>query len=135
KVSYWDGFLPLTIISPWIHHLPTTKKSLIKTAEGLWVHAIMAPLFFISSFLCLVSGLEYCQLPGADWVNLAMHGGKLGGAPLVLFDKRRGFQFPLLIQGGKKIAKLFSFKIPEKDKDKLLHGENEGTYDSAVNGS
>lgn len=133
RVVYWDGFLPLTIISPWIVHIPGTKKSLLKSAEGLWVHAIMAPLFFISAFLCFVAGLEYCNFPGADWINLAVHGGKLGGAPLVMFDKQRGFRFPLLIQGKDRLAKIFSVEIPEKEKDKM--SKNNGSYAAAVSGS
>ncbi|MFN8555011.1 MAG: hypothetical protein U0103_26375 [Candidatus Obscuribacterales bacterium] len=45
RLMYWEGFLPFTLISPFLLHLPAGKRSLVKPAEGLWVHAVMAPIF------------------------------------------------------------------------------------------
>ena len=133
KVTYWDGFLPLTLISPWTVHLPAGKNSLVKTKEGLWIHCVMSPLFFLSSFLCFVAGMEFCGWPGADICNSALHGGKAGGMPLVLFDKRQGFHFPLLVYGGEKIGKLFSTKVKHKDDNWTT---NDGqSYNDAASGS
>jgi len=61
RTEYWTGFLPLTIISPFLIHLPGGTNSLIKYAEGMWVVAVMAPIFIVLSVLCSLAGAEYCR--------------------------------------------------------------------------
>src|ERR1700677_3291640 len=90
RVKYWDGFLPFTIISPWIVHLPAGKNSLIKWNEGLWVHLIMGPLFMFSAILCICAGADLTTLPGTATLNLVLNGGK-AGSDAVTFDKHTGY--------------------------------------------
>src|SRR5277367_6533367 len=64
KLFYWDGFLPLTIISPFTIHLPAGKNSLIKSTEALWVHLLMGPIFMFTSILFIAAGADLADLPG-----------------------------------------------------------------------
>jgi len=132
KVRYWQGFAPFTLVSPWIVVLPSSEKSLIKNAEGLWVTCIMAPLFFLSSFFCIIAGTEFCGWPGADLFNQACNGGKYGNS-FVLFDKRQGFHFPFWDRSWPRLAKMFSTKVDKKHDDEFE--TNSGSLDDARNGS
>ncbi len=109
-VQYWAGFLPLTLVSPFLIHLPARKNSLIKKAEGMWVQTVMAPAFFVIGLLCAISGAEYAGLPAVDTMNMALHGGKVGD-PVISFSKTRGFAFPLLVRSSPALAKLFNVHI------------------------
>lgn len=126
---YWEGFLPFTLISPFLLHLPSGKKSLVKPAEGMWVHAVMAPIFGILSLLCFAAGADYTGLPGVATLNVAMNGFKYGHSDSIVFNRRTGYQFPFIPRSGAKLAKIFGGKIGEKEDEKYTH--DTGTYAQA----
>jgi hypothetical protein len=129
RVMYWEGFLPFTLLSPFLLHLPGGKKSLIKPAEGLWVHAVMAPIFLVLSILCLAAGADYTGLPGVATLNVAMNGFKWGRADSIVFNRRSGYQFPIVPRSAKTLAKIFGAKVGEKEEDKYSH--DQGSYNQA----
>ncbi len=124
RMPYWSGFLPLTIISPFLIHLPGSKNSLIKFAEGMWVMAIMAPTFLVLSVLCALSGAEYAGMPAVECVNSALHGGTDGSA-LIAFSKTRGFAFPLLAHSSPALKRVFGTSIEMESKHELVPRNNE----------
>jgi hypothetical protein len=129
SVMYWSGFLPLTVISPFFTHLPASKKSLVKRAEGIWVQTVMAPIFFVLAFLCTIAGAEYAGLPAVDTMNLALHGGK-AGAQTIAFSKTRGFMFPLLVRSSPVLAKFFNVPLNLDSKQELTPRNNESLQQS-----
>src|ERR1700722_12213997 len=76
KMSYWEGFLPFTMISLFTVHLPGSKNSLIKSTEGLWIHLIMGPVFMIVAIMCLGAGADLAGLPGTATANWVLSGGR-----------------------------------------------------------
>ena len=129
RIEYWSGFLPLTIISPFLIHLPATKKSLVKPAEGAWVLTIMAPLFFILSFLCTLSGAEYAGLPAVETVNTALRGGN-STVPVISFSKTHGFAFPLFAHSSPALAKVFNSSIGMDAKQEIVPRNEENLQQS-----
>ncbi len=129
RVMYWEGFLPFTLMSPFLLHLPGGKKSLIKPAEGLWVHAVMAPIFMVLSILCFAAGADYAGLPGVSTLNVAMNGFKWGRADSIIFNRRTGYQFPIIPRSAKTLAKIFGAKMGEKEDEK--YSQDNGSYNSA----
>ncbi len=129
RVMYWEGFLPFTLISPFLLHLPGGKKSLIKPAEGMWVHAVMAPIFLVLSVLCFAAGADYTGLPGVATLNVAMNGFKWGRSDSVIFNRRTGYQFPIIPRAGKQLAKIFGGKIHEDEKE--IYSHDNGSYQQA----
>ncbi|CAN5340690.1 hypothetical protein BH10CYA1_BH10CYA1_16240 [soil metagenome] len=129
RVMYWEGFLPFTLISPFLLHLPGGKKSLIKPAEGMWVHAVMAPIFLVLSVLCFAAGADYTGLPGVATLNVAMNGFKWGRSDSVIFNRRTGYQFPIIPRAGKQLAKIFGGKIHEDENQVYSH--DNGSYQQA----
>lgn len=129
RVMYWEGFLPFTLISPFILHIPGGKKSLIKPAEGLWVHAVMAPIFGVLAILCFAAGADYAGLPGVASLNVAMNGFKWGRADSIVFNRRTGYQFPIIPRSAKTLAKIMGAQIGEKEEAKYTH--DQGSYNQA----
>jgi hypothetical protein len=132
RMSYWSGFLPFTLISPFILHLPASKNSLVKVTEGLWIHMLMGPLFFIAGILCLGAGADYAGLPGTNTVNYIIAGGKSGRPAAVTFDRQRGYRFPILARAGETLGKLFGQELGMKNEDRL-YDQNQGSYNDATN--
>jgi hypothetical protein len=137
SMSYWAGFLPLTIVSPFFIHLPAKKNSLVKTAEGSWVHFGMAPLFLLIGFFCFLAGAEYAGIPAVEATNTAF-GGRSGHL-LLTFDKSRGFAFPLLARNAPPIQRAFQTSInlspgtelvPKNDTSlgQVLHAKEQSSY-------
>lgn len=132
RVDYWSGFAPFTLVSPFVLHLPKGKNTLIKTSEGLWVHVVMTPAFFLCSFFCLVAGAEYAGLPGAKFVNLLASGFKKDSGSIV-FNPRTGFAFPIFVRSAPTLAKMFNSQMGLNEKDQLLNQETRsaGSYNDA----
>jgi len=129
KMSYWEGFLPFTILSPFTVHLPGTKNSLIKSTEGLWIHMIMGPVFMIASILCLAAGADLAGLPGTLTVNWILSGGK--NSQEITFNRHDGFRFPIIARVGPQLQKLFASNIGLGEKDVLY--KNNGSLNDALN--
>lgn len=118
RFYYWSGFLPLTMISPWMTHLPPSKRSLIKKKEGMLAHIFIGPSFFLCAVLCLCAGSDLMGWPGTKTLNLVLNGGDANKPTAVSFDENTGrYTFPILTKSGGKLYKqLFESKISE-DKD------------------
>jgi hypothetical protein len=137
SMSYWAGFLPLTIVSPFFIHLPAKKNSLVKTAEGAWVHFGMAPVFLLIGFFCFLAGAEYAGIPAVNATNTAF-GGRSGHL-LLTFDKSHGFAFPLLARNAPPLQRAFQTNIklgadselvPHNDTslDQVIHAKESSSY-------
>jgi hypothetical protein len=133
RLLYWDGFLPATILSPWILHLPpkNPKNSLSKYKEAMWVHVVMGPVFLISSLLCLGAGIDLIGLPGTRMINLAIAGGKEGRPPAIVFDKKSGYRFPIIPRTANQLGKMFGGKIGLA-KDQQLYEQDNTSLDQAM---
>lgn len=124
KCTYWTGFLPITAISPWLTHIPSTsKRSLTKTAQGLWVHLLMGPIFLICAVLCFAAGTEIMGLPGINTLNWVLTGGNKGRATCVAFDRHNGFRFPFLLRSKDTLQKrIEKAQLGIKAGDEMLPG-------------
>ncbi|HEY9719883.1 MAG TPA: hypothetical protein V6C69_20555 [Trichormus sp.] len=131
KMSYWEGFLPFTMLSPFTVHLPGSKNSLIKSTEGLWIHLIMGPVFMITAILFLGAGADLAGLPGTATANWVLSGGR--NDQQITFDRRTGFRFPIIARVGPQLAKLFGKKIDLGEKD-LLYKDNGSLNDALEQG-
>ena len=134
RMLYWDGFLPVTIVSPWIVHFPpkNPEKSLTKTKEAMWVHVIMGPVFFVTAVLSMGAGIDMVGLPGTKMLNLAFAGGREGAPPAIIFNPRSGYRFPIIPRASQQLAKIFGGKIDLQAKDALYDESGTGqSYDSA----
>lgn len=118
RTSYWAGFLPIGIISPFFIHLPAGKNSLIKPVHGWWVHVIFAPLFFLCSLLLLASGADLVGLPGTQSVNYLMTFGREDVPPAITFSKGVGFKFPIAKRVQTALFKLITQPVLEQEAEK-----------------
>jgi hypothetical protein len=134
RVSYWAGFLPLTIVSPFMIHLPAGKKSLIKRTHGLWVHIVLGPAFLCCAVLSLAAGADLAGLPGVDTLNWILNGGDYSKPQAVRFSHvNYALSFPILTRAGARLSKsIDKFQLPEQEKDKLVHHDGE-SYSASVN--
>ena len=120
QVSYWSGFLPFAVISPFFLHLPAGKRSLIRRIEGHWVTIVLSPVFFICSILCLAAGVDLLGLPGVDTLNWVLNSGDRSKPAAVIFDKQHGYRFPLLSRIGNTLGDRFNkVQVPLSEKDRL----------------
>jgi hypothetical protein len=122
KCTYWTGFLPVTIISPWLTHIPSrSKRSLVKTAQGLWVHLLMGPIYLICAVLCFAAGTEIMGLPGVNSLNWVLAGGNLGHPSCVAFDRRNGFRFPFLVRTNETLqSRMNKVQLKIKPGDEMM---------------
>jgi hypothetical protein len=136
KISYWQGFLPITIVSPFLTHLPSGEKSLIKKTQGIWVHLLMSPIFLICTVLCFAVGTDLTGLPGIDTLNWVLNGGDYSKPQAVQFSHiTYQLKCPLLVRAGIHFGKIVDrFQFPEKAEDKLVQ-QGSGSYNDAVNNS
>jgi hypothetical protein len=115
RFNYWSGFLPITMISPWLTHLPKGERSLVKTREGMLAHVFLGPSFFFCSVLFLCAGADLLGLPGTNTLNSVINGFDNNKPVAVSFDSTSGrYTFPLLTKaGGTLYKKFFKTKIDE----------------------
>ncbi len=115
RFTYWSGFLPFTIISPWLVHLPQGKRSLIKTKEGMLAHMVMGPSFFLCAVLCICAGADLVGWPGTYYLNLVINGGDTSKPTSISFNERNGkYDFPLLKRASAKFYhQVFEHRVDE----------------------
>lgn len=135
KMWYWQGFLPFTLISPWVCVLPPKENSLIKVKEAMWVHAFFGPIFFFSAVVALSCGADLANLPGTKTVNAGFTYFLPDKTPFIVFTKRNyNVQFPAIVSNSKKLAKLFfGNTLGLKSQDDLTpFSQSSGSYSDAV---
>ena len=132
KLTYWSGFLPISVISPFICHTSARKGTLVKDTTGLWVHLLMSPLFLILSVLCLAIGADLTGLPGTDTLNLIAGHGNPTAPPVIIYNKNYNFTFPIFARmGGRFDKSLHSNVIPLNDKEKLFPTQSNKPQDNS----
>jgi len=121
KLTYWSGFLPITVLSPFFVHSKAKDGTLIKDATGLWVHFLMGPVFLVLSALFIAIGADLAGFPGTDTLNLIIGGGNPTAPPAIVYNKNYNFRFPIFSRVGHKLLQsLNTFVVPINEKDKLL---------------
>ncbi len=139
KINYWAGFLPLSIISLVLIHTPPPpspvvgkkrpvnrddpppKRTLIREAQGLWVHFIMGPIYFAIAVLFIAAGCDLMGLPGIDTLNYLLNGGNKFAPVAITYDKRYHFQFPIFVRAMERFGKnINTVEIPLPADKKLL---------------
>ncbi len=132
RVLYWQGWLPLTLISPWLVHVPPRdpNKSLSHYKESAWVHAVVGPLFLATTILCLAAGTDLVGLPGTKTLNLAITGGRPGAADFLTFDPKTGYHTPGLNRTGTTLNRIFGRQLG-LDPSKRYYDAPDKTYDAA----
>lgn len=124
RCYYWAGFLPLTIISPWLIHFPPGENSLIKKREGLLCHMFIGPLFFLTSMFCLLFGADLVGLPGTDTANFILAAGQTGKPPAIIYNPPVNYKWPIVARGAKEMDKIFQTKIYEDPSKSMLPGQH-----------
>ncbi len=126
KIWYWQGFLPFTLVSPWIVIFPPKENSLCKVKEAMWIHLVMGPAFLISALVMISSGLDLTGLPGTEYVNSFFTMGTPDKTPIIVFDKKRySLRFPAVVKTGQKAAKMFfDLNMKLKGEDDLLPADH-----------
>lgn len=119
KLTYWQGFLPFSIISPLLVHTKVKEGTLLKDTTGLWVHLLMGPVFFILSTLFLAIGADLAGFPGTDTLNLILGCGNPTAPPAIVYNKNYSFSFPIFVRAAHKFEKsINTVIIPLKEKDR-----------------
>lgn len=130
RCYYWSGFLPITLISPWMIHFPPGENSLIKKREGLLCHMLIGPLFFLTAMFCLLFGADFVGLPGSDTVNFILAGGDRSKPAAIIYSPPANYRWPIVARAGKQIDKIFQTQIYEDPSRSMLPGQH-GTQQSA----
>ncbi len=125
RIWYWSGFLPLTIISPWLIFNPPDERkanSVAKVKDAIWAPVFFGPVFVILSVMCLSAGADLSNLPGTATTNKVLTSWTSDKTPVIVFDKKHyKMQFPAAVKTANKItAMFFGGKVKEKEEDKLL---------------
>ncbi len=125
RTRYWHGFLPISLVSPIFLHLPSSERSPVKTTHQWWVHILLGPLFLFLGLGCLASGADLLGMPGTPTVNSILTlgqenvVGKDGKTrrvrPLIVFDKDRGYSFPLFKRLRKRFVQVFNQPVVKED--------------------
>jgi hypothetical protein len=116
KVTYWEGFLPISLISPLFIHLPPGKNSLIKTLQSWWVHITAGPIFFLISLVLLATGADQMGMPGTDSINTILTLGRNDVPPAITYSKESGYKFPIFVQASDAIFKVLTKPVFEGTK-------------------
>ncbi len=134
RCHYWSGFLPFTVISPWLLHFPPKQGSLVKLREGMLCHMVIGPLFFITSFFFLIPGLDMVAGgAGTKFANLVLNAADSTKPTAMIYSPPLNYKFPILARAGKTWGKLFNMKIYEDPSHSLLPGDQTKSLDQAQN--
>lgn len=121
RTRYWHGFVPISIISPLFIHLPASERSPIKTTHQWWVHILLGPIFLFLGLGCLASGADLLGWEGTKSVNRMLtlgqehvkdKDGKIRAVkPLIVFDREKGYSFPMVKRLKKHFVGIFNKPI------------------------
>lgn len=127
KTKYWTGlqnfgilFLPVTILSPFICHLPAGKESLVKVRQETYVHMFYGPAFFLCALMFLTAGADLMGLPGSSSMNTILTCGRRDIPAAITYTPPFTYRFPILKKAAKTITRTLTHKIPT-DKSKSLN--------------
>jgi hypothetical protein len=130
KITYWAGWGPVTLISPWTCLVNANPKSLVKSKEAMWVHIIMTPAFLISAALCICAGLDLIGLPGTSYLNDAFGGAH--GPKAITFSLRNGYNFPFIGKAIVGFGRAMASGQMGIDKDKQMYEKSNQSVDDAM---
>ena len=126
RTRYWHGFIPISIISPVFIHLPASERSPIKTTHQWWVHILLGPLFLFLGLGCFATGADLLGWEGTKSVNRILtlgqdhvtdKNGKVRPVkPLIVFDRERGYSFPMFKRLKKHFVKIFNTPMFKEEK-------------------
>ena len=120
KCHYWDGFLPLTIISPWlIHFKGSSENSLIKTKQGMVCHILVGPLLFFTALPLMVMGLDLTGLNGTGYTNLVLNLGSARQEPAIIYSAPISYRFPIIASSRVCLERMLNTNI-EQEPGKVL---------------
>jgi hypothetical protein len=123
KVTYWAGWAPVTLISPWICLVNANPKSLVKSKEGMWVHLFMAAL-------AICAGLDLIGLPGVSYLNDAFGGAH--GPKAITFSLRNGYNFPFIGKAVVNFGKAMASGQMGVDKEKQMYEKSNTSVGDAM---
>lgn len=121
RTRYWHGFLPITLVSPLFIHLPSSERSPIKQTHQWWVHIVLGPLFLFLGLGCIASGADLLGWEGTRAVNKILtlgqetvtdkDGKKRSVQPPIVFDRERGYSFPMVGRLKKHFTKILNQEV------------------------
>jgi uncharacterized membrane protein len=117
-VTYWSGFLPITLISPLFIHLPPKEGTLIKKTRAFWIHFTVGPLFFFLSLALMSAGADQLGLPGSQAVNWVLTMGKPNAPAAITYSRSGGYKLNFLKTMGDAIVKAATGKVLEEQGEK-----------------
>lgn len=157
RVRFWIGlenfgilFVPLTWLTPYVIHLPSTDKSLIVERRTLWNHLCYGPFFLIAALMCITSGSDLMNLPGSKIMNFVLTFGrktmpeydKVTGVtrevpipPAIVYTPPLGdgwigsYKFPLIKRARLTILRTLTMKIQTNKTQSLNQWERSGQVD------
>src|SRR5271154_823409 len=91
KLTYWSGFLPFSLVSPFLVHSKAKEGTLVKDTTGLWVHLFMGPLFFVLCALLIAIGADLAGFHGTETLNLILGAGNPSAPPAIVYNKNYSF--------------------------------------------
>jgi len=118
RTKVWSGFLPITIVSPFFIHLPSSEKSMIKTTHNAWVQIFLAPAFILCSLICLATGADRLGMPGTAMINYVLTLGKPGQPAAIEYNPGTGYSFPIVPRTMKAIYTVLTKSVLEEKKGK-----------------
>jgi len=116
KTQYWEGFLPISIISPFFIHLPAGKNSIIKTAHNGSVQIVLSPIFFLTTLVLLATGAAQMGMPGTESINSVLTLGRTDAPAAITYDKATGYHFPIVDRTVKAFYKVLTQPVLEEKK-------------------
>jgi len=125
RIHYWSGLLPLSLLSPFLIHLPTGKNSLIRTKEGLLCHMLVGPLFFLTALPLLVLGADLLGLGGTGFANQVLNIGSASKAPAIVYSPPIHYDFPIVARSSQRMNTILNNKLPEDATKRLLPAGHE----------
>jgi hypothetical protein len=157
KVKFWTGlehfgmlFVPITWMSPYVIHLPSSEKSLIVERRSLFHHLLYGPFFLLSALICITSGTDLMGLPGSKIMNTVLTFGRqtmpqydpvtgitreVPIPPAIVYSPPIGdgwigsYKFPLIKKARYTILRTLTMKIKTNKDQSLNQWERSGAVD------
>lgn len=157
KVRFWTGlenfgmlFVPITWLTPYVIHLPSSDKSLIVERRSLFHHLLYGPFFLVAALMCITSGSDLMGLPGSKIMNTVLTFGRktmpqydsvtgitreVPIPPAIVYTPPVGdgwigsYKFPLIKRARLTILRTLTMKIQTNKTQSLNQWERSGQVD------